>query len=71
MKFKMKPQEKVLVRLFSQNKMDNKYEGPFIIEQIDATNYRVQVSNFRTKRWESIRNIKPYFERGGGCCETT
>ncbi len=65
--FKLTVGDKVLVKIFSNNKLDSKFEGPFLIYKLDLENHRLQVENQHHLRWESLRNIKPYFTEEGEC----
>ena len=57
--------DKVLIITHLNNKMDPVYEGPFIVTFLDLENHRVRIKNKRLIRYDSLRNIKPYYSQEG------
>ncbi len=58
---RFKVEQLVLTRVFSDNKITEKYEGPFQIGKLDLPAFRAEVFDDRKIKWESLRNLKPFF----------
>ncbi len=54
----------VLTKVFSTNKLTEKFEGPFEVINLDLKAFKVEVGNSLKRKWESLRNVKPYFKEG-------
>ena len=65
-----KENELVLVKNHFHKKMELKYEGPYKIIKVELKNNRIKIENKNKTQWESLRNIKPFYKRRGGCDDT-
>ncbi len=52
----------VLTKVFASNKLEDKFKGPFNIIEIDYDGFKALVQDPRKKKWESFRNIKPFYK---------
>ena len=62
---KLKLGDQVLVKNFTNDKSQPRFEGPYTIINLELENNRIRIENQRVIRWESLRNIKQFYPKEG------
>ena len=58
------PNQLVFLKLHHQDKVEDKYTGPFKIIEISNDSNRVQIDQINKLSWENIKNLRPFFSEG-------